>query len=141
MWNIFPGQGAQLDKVMEEEILIVDDDEKILFVLQESLKRVMEDCVIETASSGFRALQIAEEKQPKLLITDLMLGDTDGIRLTQAMRILHPELIVIWITAYGCHSVIGQAEKLGIFRCMDKPISIQQIRQVVFEAMDSDHRQ
>jgi DNA-binding NtrC family response regulator len=70
-----------------------------------------------------------------LLITDIRMRDIDGIQLTEAIRATNTRTKIIWITAYGCHSIQINLEKLKVFRCLDKPIRIGEIRQAALEAL------
>jgi len=48
---------------------------------------------------------------------------------------MYPDVSVVWITAYGCHKASDESAQLGVFRCLDKPLEIKQIRQVAQEAL------
>jgi hypothetical protein len=39
------------------------------------------------------------------------------------------------MTAYGCPSFEGEAERLGVYRCVEKPLEIDEFREIVREAM------
>ena len=45
--------------------------------------------------------------------------------------------VVIWMTAYGCHEMKAEAARLSIYCCLDKPIKVSQIRQIVREAFEA----
>jgi DNA-binding NtrC family response regulator len=45
------------------------------------------------------------------------------------------------MTAYGCRSFIEEAERLGVYRCVEKPLEIDQVRQLAREALVSRQRQ
>ena len=65
--------------------LIVDDDEKIRFVLTETLQGMGH--VVETASSGEEALECLRNTHYDLSILDLRLGGrVDGLRVLEAIK-------------------------------------------------------
>jgi DNA-binding NtrC family response regulator len=70
-----------------------------------------------------------------LVITDLNMPDLDGAELTEAIRQTSPDTAVVWITAYGCHSMSSEATRLGIHRCYDKPLEVDEILQVARDAL------
>ncbi len=65
-------------------ILIVDDEEDILEFLEYSLKK--EDFDVHTASSGRKAIEIAQEVNPDLIILDVMMPELDGIETCKELR-------------------------------------------------------
>ena len=121
-----------------KRILIVDDELKILFVLFRALSWFGPRCQVETYSRSLDALAMATQAPCDLVITDLRMPDMDGITFTEALRALHDDPIVIWMTAYDCRVICREAERLGVYRCLDKPLEISDIRRVVSEALWGD---
>jgi len=122
---------------VRKRILIVDDDERVLFVLHKVLERVNTGYEIVTASNGHAALEAFADAPPDLVITDLRMPEMDGIALTEAIRGQDTNVIVVWISAFGCHQVHKAAKRLDVYRCMNKPLAIQEIRKLVREALKS----
>ena len=118
-----------------KRVLVVDDEDKILFVVRHALSRLGEDCQVETACNGRQALEIARTIPFDLVVTDLRMPELDGIALTEALRELDPDPQVIWMTAYHCRAHEAEMERLGVCCCLDKPIEIGEIRRVVGEAL------
>jgi len=118
-----------------KQILIVDDDPKVLLILRVTLERMKSGYQIEVAHGGREALEKVEEKPFDLVITDVRMPDIDGIELVEAIRALQSHTSVIWITAYGCHNLKGECTRLAVCRCLDKPLRIGQIRQAAREAL------
>lgn len=80
-------------------ILIVDDEEDILEFLQYNLKKESFD--VHTASSGRKAIEIAQKVIPDLIILDIMMPELDGIETCKELR-TNPALrntIVAFLTA------------------------------------------
>ena len=65
-------------------ILIVDDEEDILEFLKYNLKK--EDFEVHTASSGRKAINIAQKVNPDLIILDVMMPELDGIETCKEIR-------------------------------------------------------
>jgi CheY-like chemotaxis protein len=120
---------------MPKRVLIVDDETRILFVLRHTLAKLGPKCEIETFSAGIDALEAARETLFDLVITDLRMPDMDGIALTEALRALPYDPIVIWMTAYDSCTTRSDAERLGVHRCLDKPLEVAEIRQIVSETL------
>jgi DNA-binding NtrC family response regulator len=122
-----------------KRILVVDDEESVLFVLYNGLLRLDDgyDVEVDTARDGREALEKLRETPFDLMITDLRFPGMDGIELTEAARELDPDIAVIWVTAYDCHKTSRDAERLGVYRCLDKPLEIDEIRSIAREALDT----
>jgi DNA-binding NtrC family response regulator len=43
---------------------------------------------------------------------------------------------VIWITAYGSNSVYADAVRLGVHCCRDKPVEIDDLLAIAWEALE-----
>lgn len=124
-----------------KRILVVDDDDRVLFVLHHTLTRVDNKYEVVTAKNGHEAVDSFKEQPFELVITDLRMRDMDGIELTKAIRALDDSTVVIWITAYGCHNVRDEMTRLRVYGCLDKPLEIAEIRQAVREALEATEGQ
>ena len=69
---------------MSEKILIVDDNEHILRLLKISLEKG--GYVVDVAYNGDEGLNKAEEFLPDLIISDIMMPETDGIEFCWMIR-------------------------------------------------------
>jgi DNA-binding NtrC family response regulator len=121
---------------MKKRILIVDDEARVLLILHDTLKRLGASFEVVTAQSSSEALKRARREAFDLVITDLRMPGMDGVELTRALMAMHPDIRVVWITAYGCHKASHESAQLGVFRCLDKPREIKQIRQVAQDALN-----
>ena len=116
-------------------ILIVDDEKRVLFVLKNALSRLDDSLKVMTADTGQDALGKMADERYDLVITDLIMPDMGGVELTRQIRARENSPAVVWMTAYGCQSFMAEMEKLGVYRCIEKPVEIAQIRQVAREAL------
>jgi CheY-like chemotaxis protein len=71
------------------EVLIAEDDEDIAFMLKRLLRRAGH--TVHHAADGLSALDLAEQVQPSVVLTDLGMPRMDGLQLSQAIR-AHPQL-------------------------------------------------
>ena len=124
-------------KVGEHQyILVVDDDERVLFVLSQALRALEDGYRVETARNGEEALRKARAKRYDILITDIVMSGMNGVEMTEAIRELYPDTVVIWITAHSSHRFQSDSERLKVYRYLEKPIEIGEIRQVVVDAAE-----
>jgi CheY-like chemotaxis protein len=117
-------------------VLLVDDDERVLWVLQRALQGLGEVEKVVAVDSGQEALQEAQSAHFDVLVTDLRMPGMDGIELTEQVRALDPEIAIIWVTAYGCSKAKEDASRLSVHQCFDKPIRVTELCRVVQETLD-----
>jgi len=78
-------------------VLIVDDDPKLLKMLQRTL--LYENLDVLTAYNGLEALPIVKKDHPDLIIADWMMPKMDGLSFIQHLRDDNNETMVLMLTA------------------------------------------
>jgi len=119
----------------KKRILIVDDDEAVLFVLRETLSKLKEGYQVVSSNSGREATEQLTKEPCDVMVTDLKMRDMGGIQLTEVARRKCPGMPVIWLTAYGCEEVQEDLRRLRVHRCINKPVRTSEIVQAVQEAL------
>jgi PAS domain S-box-containing protein len=79
-------------------LLVVDDDLGVCHSLKDLLQK--ERCVVETALSGKRAMELLENGEFDLILSDVVMPDMDGYALYHAVKKKSPKLPVVLMTAY-----------------------------------------
>jgi CheY-like chemotaxis protein len=117
-----------------KRILIVDDDEKLAVLLQESLRTMGEGYDVVTAGGTDEALARVSRRSFDLVITDLMMPEVDGLQLLEALKAINPSIVTVVMTAFDSPTIRARAERFGIYRYFTKPFSIHEFRQCVIDA-------
>jgi len=117
-----------------KRILIVDDDEKLAALLQESLRALDEDYDVATAGGTDEALAKVSKRSFDLVITDLMMPEVDGLQLLEALKAINHSIITVAMTAFDSQEIRAQAKHLRIYRYLTKPFSVQEFRQCIIDA-------
>jgi two-component system response regulator MprA len=79
------------------KVLIVDDDPKLLKMLQRTL--TYENLDVLTATHGIEALPIVNSQQPELIILDWMMPKMDGLTFVQRLRAENNQTMILMLTA------------------------------------------
>ena len=78
-------------------VLIVDDDPKLLKMLQRTL--TYENLTVFTATNGLEALPLVQTQQPDLIIVDWMMPKMDGLSFIHRLRDDENKTLVLMLTA------------------------------------------
>jgi len=117
--------------VAASKVLIVDDEEDILWGLSGELSR--QGLEVMTASKGTEALDLLKKGKVDFLITDIRMPDISGVELLLKARELHPELKVIVMTAYGSEDIKNEVMRKGAISYLEKPFDFEQLLNLLKE--------
>jgi len=116
-----------------KQILLVDDDESIRWVLNETLTDLGLK-VIQTDSVE-SAMQQLEKNQFDLLISDVRMPGASGIDLLKHCKKNHPDLPVIIMTAHSDLDSAVTAYTKGAFEYIPKPFDLDEVSSIVERAL------
>jgi DNA-binding response OmpR family regulator len=111
-----------------KRVLLVDDDSDILSSMLAAFEPT--GMVIDTASNGNKAVEIAERTHPDLVILDMMLPGRSGFLVLEKIKARKPrntKPFVIMITGNqgGRHKMY--AESLGVSEYFNKPVKLDKL--------------
>src|SRR5215471_9471689 len=92
------------------KILFVDDDTGLLELLSFAVQRAGLSPIV--AASGPTALRMATERQPDLIVLDILLGEDDGFEVLQALRDVS-DVPIIMLSSLNSEDDIERALELG----------------------------
>ncbi len=119
---------------IDTNILIIDDEKEQAEAIAESLTRVGYTC--STSVNGNNVLDIIRRDDIDVVITDLILHDTDGMKILREIKEGLPEIEVIVITGYGSVENAVTAMQKGAATYLLKPININHLRTVVEKVVE-----
>jgi two-component system NtrC family response regulator len=119
---------------MADSILLIDDDESLRRVTEFNLSEAGFDLI--TAESGQQGLKIFNRENPDLVITDVKLGDMDGLEVLTAIKSESPDTPVIVITAFGSIEMAVKAMHEGAFNFITKPFDRETLRLSCSKALE-----
>jgi len=80
-------------------VLIVDDDPKLLKMLQRTLHYESQSLNVFTATNGLEALQLVQVHNPDLIISDWMMPKMDGLAFVRRLRDEGYKTMILMLTA------------------------------------------
>ncbi|MEW6334228.1 MAG: sigma-54 dependent transcriptional regulator [Thermodesulfobacteriota bacterium] len=111
------------------KVLVIDDEPMMRVTVRDAM--TAEGYEVATAETGARGMDILREKRVDILITDLRLPDSDGIRILKEVKLLNQETQVILMTAYGSIDSAVMAMKEGASDYLTKPFSMDELLLIV----------
>jgi CheY-like chemotaxis protein len=128
-----------MDLTALHSILCVDDEPDIRQIVQVALS-LTEGLTVHTGESGERALELARELLPDLLLLDVMMPGLDGPSTLQRLRtdpaIAH--IPVIFMTAKAMAREVALYRKMGAVGVIAKPFDPMQLSKQVL-SLWKDH--
>lgn len=120
-----------------EKILVVDDEALVRDIVANLLERGGYSPV--TASGADEALErLHQDQNYSLVLSDIMMPETDGLALLDRISSDHPDLPVIMFSAVRDIHVATSAFRRGAFDYLIKPFERMQLENVVARA--AEHR-
>ena len=119
--------------------LVIDDEPDICELLSLTLRRMDIDTAIAGDVKSAKA-QLSG-KRFDICLTDMRLPDGDGLELVEWMQEHSSGVPVAVITAHGNVETAVQALKLGAFDFISKPVDLQNLRNIVENALKLDQAQ
>jgi len=116
--------------------LVIDDEPDICELLTLTLGRM--DIETRTATDVAGAKSLLGTQTFDLCLTDMRLPDGDGLDLVKWMQTHAATVPVAVITAHGNVETAVQALKLGAFDFISKPLDLNNLRNIVENALKLD---
>ena len=129
------------ESLVKQNILVVDDDELVLFGLEKILKH--KSFEVETATTASSAVDKLNACSYDLCLFDFHLPDFNGLELMNITKEIRPETKVIIMTAsyINCDDDLSENIKLainnGACHFIPKPFNLSEVTDIVEQALKS----
>jgi len=118
-------------------ILVVEDDTENRAAMVKVLENA-EYTVLET-DNGQQALDLLNQEDIDILVTDLRLPVMDGVELLKHAKAIQQDLEVIMITGHGTVEIAVEAIKEGAYDFITKPVKKAQLLRGVEKASEKQY--
>jgi len=119
-----------------QQVLVIEDDEDVRRLVLRHL--VAAGYEVLEAANGTTGLASYRQQQSDLVITDIVMPETEGLETIRELRRLNPEVKIIAISgAVGGRSdgYLGLAMGFGALRILAKPFTGADLLSVVAEVL------
>lgn len=97
-----------------KKVLIVDDDFIVRTYLKQMLAWEEKGYLLQDAKNGQEALDICQQLQPDIVITDMSMPIMNGIDLIKNLKSKYPKINIIVLSCHDDFSYVKEAMKLGV---------------------------
>lgn len=117
-------------------ILLVDDDDLSRGAVHKMLERA--GYGVQSTANGSEAIARYKTDRADLVITDLIMPETDGLEIIQELRKMDTEVRILAISGGGrvdAEEYLSVARKFGAIEVLPKPFTGQELKQAVERAL------
>jgi two-component system, response regulator PdtaR len=126
-----------MEQIPRRRIVVAEDESLIRMDIVETLKGQGFDVVGE-AGDGLKAIELATDLKPDLLVMDIKMPDMDG--LSAAEQIAKLRIPVVFLTAFNQQELVARASEVGAMAFLVKPFSPDDLLPAIELAL-SRHQQ
>lgn len=125
---------------MRKTVLVVDDEEPFLLSLVDGLAGCGSSFRVVTALSAESALAIVGRFTVDVVVTDLKMPGMDGLEMLQRLRVDHPKLPVIIMTAFKSAEIEAALHAFEPVAVLDKPLDLEELIKRITYTLAQEHR-
>ena len=114
------------------DVVLVDDDELVRATVKQFLER--DGHQVRVALNGNQALHLIDDREPDLVITDIIMPEREGIETLLELKKTRPELKIVVMSGGGRIGRVDHlkvAASLGADATLVKPFTAAQLRTVL----------
>jgi DNA-binding NtrC family response regulator len=115
-------------------ILVVDDDAVARQLLADALRQ--DGHTVEVAAGGAEAIALGRAARFDVVLTDIKMGEVDGLAVLREFRQHSPETAIVLLTAFGSMDSAIDAIRQGAYDYLAKPFRKEEIRLVVRRSLE-----
>lgn len=119
----------------EFKIMLVDDEEDFVKTLAERLSVKQVAGEPNVALSGEAALASLEDEVPDVMVLDLRMPGIDGLEVLKNVKEHYPQVQVVILTGHGSDRDREEAERLGAYDYLEKPVNIDTLVSTIRKAL------
>lgn len=112
-------------------IVIAEDDYRVAQIHEAFLEKISDVNIVGKAKNAAETFDLLKEQQVDLLLLDIYMPDCLGSEILPEIRLRHPGIDIIMITAAKEKDFIRKAMDYGVFRYLIKPVQLEEFAQSI----------
>ncbi len=112
-------------------LLLVDDEEEVVQIIMKKISwEEIGFSVIGHANNGVKALEMVEEYQPDVVITDIKMPYMDGMELAKRIKAGYPDIKILFFTGFDEFEYAREAIHLEVEEYILKPLNAVELTEI-----------
>ena len=112
-------------------VLLVDDEEEVIDIIRKKTDWTgMGFRVAGYAHNGVEALEMAEDEQPDVVMTDIKMPYMDGLTLSRRLKELYPDCRIVIFSGFDEFEYAKEAIELEVEQYLLKPVDPAELKDV-----------
>ncbi len=112
--------------MFSRSVLVVDDENTVRSVLADVVETFGYGCM--TAADGYEALQLVQDKDFEIILSDIRMPKMDGLDLLKEIKEIRPDIPFIIITGFLKDYTPDAILNAGAVEFIEKPFKIDEIK-------------
>jgi NarL family two-component system response regulator LiaR len=117
------------------QVMLVDDHNVVRSGLATFLKAYEDLELVGQAKNGLEAVHLCHQKQPDVILMDLMMPEMDGIAATRAILEDYPEIKIIAMTSFEDEQLVHGVLAAGAISYLLKNVTSEELVKAIREAV------
>ena len=105
------------------------------YIVRQGIRRIFEaesDMeVVGEVDNGEQAVKLARELKPDIIVMEARIGKLDSVEATRRVKVQHPDVAVLVLTAYDDEEYIADMLRVGAAGCLLKSADGEQLVQAI----------
>lgn len=115
-------------------VLLADDEEEVIHVIMKKINwEEMGFSVIGYANNGVKALEMVEELQPDVVMTDIKMPYMDGMELSNRIKASYPGTKIFLFTGFDEFEYAKEAVHLEVEEYVLKPVNSVELTKIFIQ--------
>ncbi len=125
-----------MSKGIRGSLLFVDDDPQSLILYKRKFEETFR---VYTAANGHDALEIMQDEEVDVIISDLRMPEMDGIELLSRIQDDYPQTLRVIITAFDDYErIVDSLNSGGINHSFKKPVNFKYLNLVLVDYLEKE---
>jgi len=131
------GHAAETAHYASMQVMVVDDDLSVRNACCEIARSM--GFIVRCMEDATAAQEVLKQQRVDILLLDLPLQSMNGLTLLEEIKLLHPETVVLVMTAFATVSSAVEVMRLGASDYLAKPFAMDDLQTVLAHAAEKRH--
>ncbi|MEO2061304.1 MAG: response regulator transcription factor, partial [Mesonia sp.] len=121
-----------------KRIIIAEDHQSLIDGINLLFEHDPNFKIVGMANDGEKLIELVEEKQPDVVLTDIRMPKIDGIAATRMIKKQFPEIKIIAFTMFDQQEAVSQMLSAGINGYILKNSGLQEVKKAIETVLNGE---